>query len=144
MAKIGIFTCSNTTQDLSCASAGCFASMRGRQGGFERYPKDEPLGIVGIISCANCPTIGGYEKILKRVNSLVEFGVEIIHFSFCIDVLCPFKAKSESVIKERYPDIEIVIGTHASPLTHEQYRAKVHKLLCQPAQTMPDITKGRV
>ena len=144
MPKIGILTCSNATQDMNCSSAGCLASMRGRQGGFEKYPKDEPLDLVGIISCANCPTLAGYEKILQRVQALIEFDVEVIHFSFCIDTLCPFKSKYETLIKENYPDVEIVIGTHASKATPEQYRAKVKKLLCHPRQIMADITKGRV
>jgi predicted metal-binding protein len=144
MKKIGILTCSNTTQDMNCASAGCFASMRGRQGGFERYSKDEELELVGIISCANCPTLAASDKILLRVKALVEFGAEVIHFAYCVDTLCPFKAKYKAAIKEAYPDIELVMGTHAAKVTPDQYRAKVNKLLCHPRQIMADITKGRV
>jgi len=144
MPKIGILTCANATQDMCCSSAGCLASMRGRQGGFERYSKDEPLDLAGIISCANCPTLAGYEKIIQRVQALIEFEVEVIHFSYCIDALCPFKSKYEALIKENFPEVEIVIGTHASKLTHEQYREKAKKLLCHPRQIMADITKGRV
>ena len=144
MTKSGILTCSNSTQDMNCSSAGCLASMRGRQGGFERYSKDENLELVGIISCANCPTLAAYDKIVLRVKALVEFGAEVIHFAYCVDTLCPFKAKYKAVIKEEYPDLKIVMGTHAAKVTPEQYRAKVHKLLCHPRQIMADITKGRV
>ena len=144
MPKIGILTCSNATQDMCCSSAGCLASMRERQGEFERYSKDEQVELIGIISCANCPTLAGYEKLLQRVRALTEFGVEVIHFSYCIDALCPFKAKYQAIIKEHFPDIEIVIGTHASQLTHEQYREKGKKVLCEPRLIMADITKGRV
>lgn len=144
MPKIGILTCSNSTQDMNCSSSGCLASMRGRQGGFERYKKDEELELVGIISCANCPTLAAYDKILLRVKALVEFGAEVIHFAYCVDVLCPFKAKYKKVIKERYPAIKLVMGTHAAKAAPGQYRAKVHKVLCQPRQSMADITRGRI
>ena len=144
MTKIGILTCSNSIQDMNCASAGCLASMRGRQGGFECYSKDEEIELVGIISCANCPTLAAYDKILLRVKALVEFGAEVIHFAYCVDTLCPFKAKYKAAIKEAYPDIKLVMGTHAAKVTPDQYRAKVKKLLCHPRQIMADITKGRV
>ena len=137
MPKIGILTCANSTQDMNCASAGCLTSMRARQGGFERYSKDEELELVGIISCANCPTLAAYDKILLRVKALVEFGAEVIHFAYCVDMLCPFKAKYKAAIK-------IVMGTHASKATPAQYRAKVKKLLCHQRPIMADITKGRV
>ena len=144
MPKIGILTCSNTTQDMNCCSAGCLASMKGRQGGFERYGKDEDLDLVGIISCANCPTLAAYDKILLRVKALVEFGAEVIHIAYCIDTLCPFKAKYKEAIKKEFPDLKIVMGTHAAKATPEQYRSKVKTLLCHPRQSMADITKGRV
>ena len=139
MPKIGILTCANSTQDMNCSSAGCLASMRGRQGGFERYDKDEELE-----SCANCPTLAAYDKILLRVKAMVEFGAEVIHFAYCVDMLCPFKAKYKAAIKEQYPDLKIVMGTHAAKVPPAQYRAKVKKLLCHPRQIMADITKGRV
>lgn len=144
MPKIGILTCANSTQDMNCASSGCLASMRGRQGGFEHYSKDEDLELVGIINCANCPTLAAYDKILLRVKAMVEFGAEVIHFAYCVDTLCPFKARYKSVIEKEYPDLKIVMGTHAAKATPEQYRAKVQKLLCHPRQIMADITKGRV
>ena len=144
MPKIGILTCSNATQDLNCCSGGCLASIKGRQGGFERYKKDEEVELVGIISCANCPTLAAYDKILLRVKALVEFGAEVIHFAYCVDTLCPFKAKYKEAIEKEFPDLKIVMGTHAAKVEPEQYRAKVKKLLCHPRQSMADITKGRV
>ncbi|MDA8335288.1 MAG: CGGC domain-containing protein [Peptococcaceae bacterium] len=50
MARIGIVTCSNCTRDLDCASVVCLADMRKRRGVFERYPREEPLELVGIIT----------------------------------------------------------------------------------------------
>ena len=74
MARIGIVTCSNCTQDTNCASVVCLADMRKRRGFFERYPKDEPLDLVGIINCAGCPTLAAPEKILKRVRAVATLG----------------------------------------------------------------------
>ncbi len=56
MARIGILTCSNCTQDSNCASVVCLGDMRRRRGFFEPYPQDEPLDLIGIINCAGCPT----------------------------------------------------------------------------------------
>ena len=49
MARIGILTCSNATQDLGCSSASCLADLRKRHGSFADYPADEPIHLVGII-----------------------------------------------------------------------------------------------
>ncbi|MCK5505851.1 MAG: CGGC domain-containing protein [Thermodesulfovibrionia bacterium] len=144
MAKIGILTCSNTTQDMSCSSAPCLRDMRERKGAFSRYSKDEPLDLTGIINCANCPTLAGYEKLLNRVRALTEFNVDAIHLTYCIDTLCPFKSKYVSLLEKNFPDIEIVVGTHEARATPEQFREKVRKVLCRPRQIMADITKGRV
>ena len=46
MARIGIMTCSNATQDLGCSSVSCLADLRKRRGMFKEYPADEPLDLV--------------------------------------------------------------------------------------------------
>ncbi|MBC8413430.1 MAG: CGGC domain-containing protein [Nitrospira sp.] len=142
MPRIGILTCSSATQDLGCSSVSCLKSMRERIGGFERYKEDDELDLVGIINCSGCPTVAGYEKILERVRGLVEFGVDAIHLTYCIDTLCPFKAKYVSILQEHFPEIEIVIGTHFSKLTQDQYREKVKNMLCQPRESMVDLIKA--
>ena len=62
MARIGILTCSNCTQDSNCASVVCLADMRKRRGFFASYPHDEPLDLIGIINCAGCPTLAAAGK----------------------------------------------------------------------------------
>ncbi|MBW2484236.1 MAG: CGGC domain-containing protein, partial [Deltaproteobacteria bacterium] len=37
MARIGILTCSNCTQETNCAAVVCLGDMRKRRGFFERY-----------------------------------------------------------------------------------------------------------
>ncbi len=49
MAKIGILTCTNATQDLGCSSVSCLADFRKRKGAFAEYPESETLTMVDII-----------------------------------------------------------------------------------------------
>lgn len=143
MARIGILTCSNATQDLGCSSVSCLRDMRKRKGAFARYDAGDKLELIGIINCSGCPTLAGPEKLLGRIRALTEFRIEAIHFTYCMDVLCPFKAKYQLLIKEHFPEIEIVMGTHEAHVTHEQFRNEVKGLFCQTQRTMVDVIKGR-
>lgn len=142
MARIGIITCSNCTQDLDCASVVCLADMRKRKGIFKDYPPDEKLDLVGIINCSGCPTVGAPKKILRRVRSIADFRIDAIHFSFCMTALCPFKQKYVEVIEEAYPEIKIVMGTH-EPIDSKGFQKDVDDLLCAARYTMADLIKGR-
>jgi predicted metal-binding protein len=142
MPRIGILTCSNCTRELDCASVVCLADMRKKKGFFERYQTDDPLVLVGLISCAGCPTLGASEKILRKVNALAAFKVDAIHLSYCMTALCPFKNKYVSAIKEAYPDIEIVEGTH-TPRDFSEFREEVKAALCVPTPNMTEIIKAR-
>ena len=139
MAKIGILTCSNATQDLGCSSVGCLSDFRKRKGTFADYPQDEKLTLMGIINCSGCPTLIGPDKLLQRIRSLTEFGVDVIHFSYCVKALCPFKVKYQAAIEQAFPKVRIVIGTHEEHMTPEEFRGRVKKLFCQPRKTMVDI-----
>jgi len=139
MARIGILTCSNATQDLGCSSVSCLADFRKRKGTFAEYPESERLTLVGIISCPGCPTLTGPDKLLQRIRALTEFKVDTIHFSYCMKALCPFKDKYRQALEEAFPDVKIVIGTHQEHVTPEEYRARVKKLFRQPRKTMVDL-----
>ena len=144
MARIGIITCSNCTQETNCASVVCLGDMRKRKGFFERYPQDEPLDLIGIINCAGCPTIAAPEKILRRVRAVAEFRIDALHLSFCMTTLCPFIKPYTSLIQREFPGINIVMGTHR-PAEREGFVSGVKELLCQtlsPPQTMNDMIKG--
>jgi len=139
MPRIGILTCSNATQDLGCSSASCLADLRKRRGTFAEYPSGEPLDLVGIINCPGCPTLTGPDKLLQRIRGLTEFRVDVIHFSYCIKALCPFKEKYQMALEAEFPKIKIIIGTHQEHITPEEFRGRVKKLLCLPRKTMVDI-----
>ncbi len=143
MARIGILTCSNATQDLGCSSVSCLADLRKRRGAFADYPADEPLDLIGIINCPGCPTLTGPEKLLRRIRALTEFRVDAIHFTSCMKTLCPFKEKYTSALEKEFPAIRIVIGTHREHVTPEEYRERVRKLFCQQQKTMVDVIKDR-
>lgn len=139
MARIGILTCSNATQELGCCSASCLADFRKRQGTFAEYPADEKIILVGIINCPGCPTLTGPDKLLQRIKGLTAFRLTTIHFAYCMKALCPFIKKYEKALSESYPDISIVIGTHQEHVTAEEYRKRVKKLFCQERKSMADI-----
>lgn len=141
--RIGILTCSSATQDLGCSSVSCLHDLRKRKGAFGQYHSDKKLDLIGIINCSGCPTLAGPEKLLSRIRALVEFRVDVIHFSYCIDALCPYKGKYKKMLEEHFPEIEIIIGTHEAHVTHEQFREDVKELFCQSKRTMVDTIKGR-
>lgn len=127
---------------MGCASVVRLADLRKRKGFFEEYPPDQNLDLAGVINCAGCPTVGAPQKILRRVRSLVEFRVDAIHFSYCLTALCPFKEKYFGVIREAYPGVRLVMGTH-TPRDHREFQGKVGELLCTSRETMADLIKGR-
>lgn len=139
MARIGILTCSNATQDLGCSSSSCLSALRKRSGAFLAYPDDEKLDLIGIINCPGCPTLTGPEKLIERIRGLTEFRVDVIHFTYCIKTLCPFKAKYKKAIEASFPNIKIVIGTHAARISDAEYRERIKKLFAQNRKTMVDV-----
>jgi predicted metal-binding protein len=139
MARIGILTCSNATQDLGCSSISCLADFRKRKGTFAAYPPEEKLTLVGIINCPGCPTLTGPDKLLERLRALTEFRVDNIHFSYCLKALCPFQERYKRAIEENFPNIRIVIGTHEEHVIPEEFRQRIKRLFCQPRKTMVDV-----
>jgi predicted metal-binding protein len=144
MARIGILTCSNCTRECNCAAVVCLGDMRKRRGLFARYDNEEKLDLIGIISCAGCPTLAAPEKILKRVKALEAYGLDALHFSYCMTALCPFLKKYQAVIAAAYPGLVLVRGTHV-PKDKLQFRHEVKELLCPTVfevQDMNDIIRG--
>lgn len=135
MARIGIITCSNCAQETNCSSVVCLADMRKRKGHFNRYPTEEPLDLVGLVHCTGCPTSVAPAKILKRIRSLAIYKIDVLHFSYCMTVLCPFLKKYEKEIRKAYPDLNIVHGTH-QPGDTEKFRKSVKEMLC-PTVAIP-------
>ncbi len=146
MARIGIITCSNCTQESNCASVVCLSDMRKRRGFFDRYPIDQSIDLIGIINCAGCPTLVAPEKILRKVRALADFRLDTLHLSFCLTAVCPFVKKYVEVINKAYPDLEIVMGTH-QPTDKKYFQNGLKELLCQTLsrpQTMTDMVQRTI
>ena len=139
MARIGILTCSNATQDLGCSSVSCLADFRKRRGAFADYPQEEKLTLTGIINCPGCPTLAGPGKLLGRIRALTEFRVDAIHFSYCVKALCPFREQYRKALEQAFPDIRVVVGTHEEHVSPEEFRRRVGRVFCMPRKTMVDI-----
>jgi predicted metal-binding protein len=119
--------------------------MRKRKGFFECYPAEEPVDLVGLVHCAGCPTAVAPGKILKRIRSLADYKIDALHFSYCMTALCPFLGKYEKEIKNAFPDLKIVHGTH-QPVDAEGFKRVVKEMLCPTVripQDMNDVIKRR-
>ena len=140
MARIGILTCSNTTQDSGCSSFMCLKGVNENTGEFARYQHRDGTELAGIISCAGCPTAVAPEKLLCRVRSLAFLQLDAIHLSSCMMSLCPFKKKYVRLLNKHFPDINIVEGTHVeSPEVVQMFIAGMQDMLTQPQKTMADM-----
>ena len=141
--KIGIIACSSATQEMDCCAIGCFKDFNLRSGSFHRYPADQELRLVGLVSCAGCPTRVYPEKILRKVASLAKLGTVKLHFANCMLSFCPFIKTYIKVIRQKYPDIELIEGTHEKHLTDEQFRERTRCAL-EAGKQMSDVFLGSI
>lgn len=142
MTRVGILNCSNMTQDIGCSAFGCLRSVNTRTGSFESY-KDDGVELVGLVNCAGCPTMLGPEKLLNRIRTLTEIGVDAIHFSACVVGLCPFKGQYQRLIAEHFPQVRVVLGTHPVPegQAGRDFVAGIRELVSTRRMTMPEFAK---
>jgi len=144
MNKIGILTCSNTTQELGCSSYLCFQDFNENSGVFKRYADTGKRTVIaGIINCAGCPTAHAPEKLLNRIKSLTEIGVSAIHLATCVTLLCPFKERYLNMLKNNFPEIEFIEGTHdqAPGITPEMFIGAMKHMHTQPKPSISNIIK---
>jgi len=146
MPKIGILGCQSTTNDMNCVMVGCLGNLRNRQGSFADYDAAEPLDLLGLVHCGGCPTAVGADRIWQKVQALVDYGIEALHLTSCLVQLCPFTQEFLKTIREQYPDLKIVEGTH--PFQDlEAVKVGVKELLSQRAvtpQSMNDLIFKRI
>ncbi len=142
--KIGIIFCGNSGNDLNCNSAMCLHDFQHRTGAFGMY-NGNSSELLGIISCAGCPTLAAPDKILHRVGGLVELGMDSLHMSSCMMALCPFKNKYKGIIEKNYPGVKIIEGTHLPPEGVSQedagkkFMENAHDMICQPRPSMSKL-----
>jgi predicted metal-binding protein len=146
MPKIGILGCDATTRDMDCVMIGCLGNLGSRKGNFEQYPADDPPQLVGIIHCGGCPTAVGTDRVWQKVKALKEYGIEAVHLTSCLVQICPFKDDFVQAIRQEYPDLKVVEGTH--PFHDlDAFRRGIQELSSQRAvtpQKMNDIVFKRI
>ena len=130
MKRTGILACANTTKILDCALSSCLRDLYDKKGEFARY-KGLETELAGIISCPGC--LGGLapDAILAKTHSLIRYGADAIHLTYCLVVLCPYAEKYIAILKKAYPKVEIVPGTHKPHTSPEQTRDAVSRFLLQ-------------
>jgi predicted metal-binding protein len=142
--RIGILTCANTKNDACCPSVGCLDAINKLEGTFAQYRGNGGAELVGLATCAGCPTLVAPEKVLRQVRSLVASGVEAIHLSSCMTLICPFRRKYIKAIQAAFPTVEIVEATHtADEPTEQMFKAAMKGMLCQPLQSMANLIEAQ-
>lgn len=120
MKKIGIIICGRYQ---SCGGGKCFRAVRERVGGFARYPKDEPVEVVGYSYCGGCPG-GNIEYVPEEMK---KNGAEVVHLATGLVVgypPCPRIRQFKEFIETRY-GLPVVVGTHPIPLKYLEVHNKL-------------------
>jgi len=120
MKKIGIIICGRYQ---TCGGGKCFRALRERVGGFARYPKNEPVEIVGYSYCGGCPG-GNIEYVPEEMK---KNGAEAIHLATGLVVgypPCPRIRQFKEFIEKRY-SLPVVVGTHPIPLKYLEVHQKL-------------------
>jgi predicted metal-binding protein len=111
---------------------------------FAAYQTNGGAKLVGIVSCAGCPTAVGAGKILEKIRSLVATGVDAIHFANCVATLCPFQNQFKKAIRESFEETELVVGTHGERDrdTVTAFKTMVGDMLCQRRESLADVASA--
>ena len=85
----------------------------------------------------------GPEKLLNRIRTLTEVGVDVIHFATCMVGLCPFKTQYQKLIAEHFPQVRVVLGTHPIPdgPAGRDFVNGIKQLVGTRRLTMPEFAK---
>jgi predicted metal-binding protein len=110
MVKIGIIICE---RNKTCTGNKCFMAIKEREGAFSQYPEDEPIDVVGFISCGGCPG----ERLEYSPADMKKYGAEVIHLAtgyLAGYPACPY-IKDHIEYIETVVGLLSVVGTHPMP-----------------------------
>ena len=110
MVKIGIMICD---RNRKCTGNKCFRSINERDGQFANIPKDEPIEVVGWITCGGCPG----ERLEFSPADMKKYGAEAIYLASCYLAgypACPYIEDHKTFI-ENIVELPVIIGTHPMP-----------------------------
>jgi len=120
MKKIGIIICARYQ---TCGGGKCFRAVRERAGAFARYPKDEPLEVVGFSYCGGCPG-GNIEYVPEEMKNN---GAEVIHLATGLVVGYPpcLHIREFKEFIENHYGLPVVVGTHPIPLKYWEVQKRL-------------------
>ena len=110
MVKIGIMICD---RNRKCTGNKCFRAINERDGTFKKIPGDEPIEVVGWITCGGCPG----ERLEFSPADMKKYGAEVIYLASCYLAgypPCPYLEDHKRYIEE-YVGLPVVVGTHPMP-----------------------------
>jgi len=113
MAKIGIIICD---RERTCIGGKCLMAIQERTGVFRKYPKDEPLELVGFIACGGCPG----ERLERAPAEMKKYGAEEIVLASCFLAgypPCPYLEDFIQYIKN-YVGLPVLVGSHPMPTNY--------------------------
>jgi len=91
-------------------------AIRERTGAFKKYPKDEPLEVVGFITCGGCPG----ERLEFAPAEMKKYGAEeiVLASGFLAGYPpCPYLEDFVQYI-EHYVGLPVVVGSHPMPTNY--------------------------
>ncbi len=92
--------------------------------------------MVGINSCNGCPTIIGEAIIIPKIKSLIHYGATHVHLTYCLLKLCPFKNKYIKTIKDNFPKINLILGSHEPHQTDKELKCEIVNMLTERKKCM--------
>jgi predicted metal-binding protein len=113
MTKIGIITCQ---RERTCIGGKCFMAIRERAGVFESYPADDPLEVVGFVTCGGCPG----ERLERAPAEMKKYGADEIVLASCFLAgypPCPYLENFVQYI-ESVVGLPAVVGSHPMPTNY--------------------------
>jgi predicted metal-binding protein len=121
MARIGIIICD---RERTCVGGKCFMAVRERKGVFRKYPKDQPLDVVGFMPCGGCPG----ERLEKAPAEMKKYGAEEIVLASCFFAgypPCPYLKNFMSYIQD-VVGIPVEVGSHPMPTNYIAAHSRIN------------------
>jgi predicted metal-binding protein len=119
MVKVGIMICD---RNRKCTGNKCFRAINERDGAFKDIADDEPIEVVGWITCGGCPG----ERLEFSPADMKKYGAEVIYLASCYLAgypPCPYLEDHKRYIEE-YVELPVVVGTHPMPQNYIDFHEK--------------------
>jgi len=111
--RIGIIICD---RERTCIGGKCLMAVEERAGVFRKYPRDQPLEVVGYVTCGGCPG----ERLERAPAQMKSYGAQEIILASCFLAGYPPCPYIENFIQyiEDYVGLPVVVGSHPMPTNY--------------------------